>query len=117
MPSRSPGLDPRLCMDGHCTAECGPSSELVHSRSRCHGQDDVARCQDNRWTKRLTEDRKMEIACHPRNDKKRRGRQKRRWSDAITAYINTATWENIAQDTIWKLLEEGCTEHWMNGAW
>ena len=40
----------------------------------------VARCQDNRWKKNLTE-------WQPRNGKGRRGRQKRRWSDDIITYI------------------------------
>ena len=70
----------------------------------------LSRSQDNRWTKKLTE-------WQPRNGKRRRGRQKRRWRDDITTYTNTATWTRMAGDRRkWKLLEEGFTQQWMNKA-
>ena len=40
----------------------------------------IPKRDDNRWTHRLTE-------WPPRTGKRRRGRQKRRWRDDITAYI------------------------------
>ncbi|XP_072051533.1 uncharacterized protein [Amphiura filiformis] len=64
----------------------------------------LARSNDNRWTKRLTE-------WQPRTGRRRRGRQKRRWRDDITSYIGT-TWARIAQDReTWKLHEEGYSRH------
>ena len=66
----------------------------------------VARRDDNRWTKRLTE-------WQPRTGKRRRGRQKRRWRDDLTAYVGTA-WSRLAQDrSRWLLHEEGYTRLWM----
>jgi hypothetical protein len=66
----------------------------------------VARRQDNRWTKRITE-------WQPRTGKRRRGRQKRRWRDDITSYLGS-TWTRQAQDRDrWKLLEEGYIQQWM----
>ena len=66
----------------------------------------VARRDDNRWTKRLTE-------WQPRTGKRRRGRQKRRWRDDLTAYMGTA-WSRLAQDrSRWLLHEEGYTRLWM----
>ncbi len=66
----------------------------------------VARFQDNRWTKRLTEWR-------PRSGRRKRGRHKRRWRDDLTNYIGT-TWTRQAQDRRrWQLLEEGYIQQWM----
>ena len=66
----------------------------------------VARREDNRWTKRLTD-------WQPRTGKRRRGRQKRRWRDDITTYLGT-TWARTAQDRgRWQLLEEGYIRQWM----
>ena len=69
----------------------------------------VARRNDNRWTKRLTE-------WQPRLGKRRRGRQKRRWRDDITAFIGT-TWARKAEDRrAWQEHEEGYIQHWMDTA-
>ena len=51
----------------------------------------VARFQDNRWTYRLTE-------WQPREGKRKRGRQKRRWRDDLTTYMGTAAWTRTARD-------------------
>ena len=53
----------------------------------------LIRREDNRWTKRLTE-------WQPRNGKRCRGRQKRRWRDDITSYIGS-TWTRMAKDRRW----------------
>ena len=50
----------------------------------------VARREDNRWTKRLTE-------WQPRTGKRNRGRQKRRWRDDLTTCVG-ATWTRLAQN-------------------
>ena len=64
----------------------------------------VARMQDNRWTKRLTE-------WQPRTGKRKVGRPKRRWRDDLTSYLGT-TWTTEAQDRrSWQLLEEGYIQH------
>ena len=66
----------------------------------------IARRDDNRWTKRLTE-------WQPRTGKRRRGRQKRRWRDDLTSYLGT-TWAREAQNrSKWKLLEEGYIRQWV----
>ena len=49
----------------------------------------IARTVDNRWTKRLTD-------WQPRTGKRRRGRQKRRWSDEIIVYTGTTAWGRSA---------------------
>ena len=60
----------------------------------------IARINDNRWTKRVTE-------WQPRSGKRKRGRQKRRWRDDITAYRGV-TWSREARNrNEWKMLEEG----------
>ena len=65
----------------------------------------LARRKDNRWTTRLTE-------WQPRTGKRKRGRQKRRWSDNLTAFLGT-TWARLAEDrTTWKE-HEGYIQHWM----
>ena len=61
----------------------------------------VLRVQDNRWTRRLTE-------WQPRTGKRKRGRQKKRWRDDITAHMGTATWTRVARERDkWKFYEEG----------
>jgi len=66
----------------------------------------IARREDNRWTKRLTE-------WQPRVGKRRRGRQKRRWRDDLVSYAGT-TWAREALDrSKWKLLEEGYIRQWV----
>ena len=68
----------------------------------------VIRTNDNRWTKRMTE-------WQPRNGKRKRGRQKRRWRDDITSYMGTTAWTRTAMTRPeWKRLEAGFIEHWMN---
>ena len=63
----------------------------------------IARLNDNRWTKRLTE-------WQPRTGKRRRGRQKRRWRDEIEAYQGE-TWSRTAQDrSCWKMFAEGYSQ-------
>lgn len=70
----------------------------------------LSRTQDNRWTKKLTE-------WQPRNGKRRRGRQKRRWRDEISTYTNTASWSRVAADRReWNLLGEGFIQQWMDTA-
>ena len=65
-------------------------------RWACH----LARREDNRWTKRLTE-------WQPRAGKRRRGRQKRRWRDDLDMYWGT-NWARSAQDRRkWHMHEEG----------
>ena len=67
----------------------------------------LTRTTDNRWTKRLTE-------WQPRIGKRKRGRQKRRWRDDITAYMGAATWTRAALTRQrWKMLKEGFIQHWM----
>ena len=50
----------------------------------------LMRRDDNRWTRRVTE-------WQPRNGKRTRGRQKRRWRDDLTTYMGP-TWTRLAQD-------------------
>ena len=70
----------------------------------------LIRRQDSRWTKRLTE-------WQPRNGKRNRGRQKRRWRDDITAYAGS-TWTRLAMNREkWKDHEEGYIQQWMDTAW
>lgn len=69
----------------------------------------LARQQDNRWTKRVTE-------WQPRTGKRRRGRQKRRWRDDLTTYMGV-TWARDAQDRQrWKGHEEGYIRQWVDTA-
>ena len=67
----------------------------------------VARMNDNRWTKRLTD-------WQPRTGKRRRGRQKTRWRDDLTAYLGV-TWAREATDRRkWKTHEEGYSRPWVD---
>ena len=44
----------------------------------------------------------------PRTGKRKRGRQKKRWRDDITAHMGTATWTRVARERDkWKFYEEG----------
>ena len=66
----------------------------------------IARTVDNRWTKRLTD-------WQPRTGKRRRGRQKRRWSDDITVYMGTTAWGRSASSrSKWIHLKEGFVQQW-----
>ena len=63
----------------------------------------------NRWTRRITE-------WQPRNGKRARGRQKRRWHDNLATYMDP-TWTRIAQDCqTWQNHEEGYIQEWMDTA-
>ena len=67
----------------------------------------VTRMNDNIWTQRTTE-------WQPRTGRRKRGRQKRRWRDDITSYMNTSAWARVAKDrNRWKMLEEGYTQQWV----
>ena len=59
----------------------------------------IARMNDNRWTKRLTE-------WTQRTGSRNRGRQKTRWRDEIVKFAGN-TWSRAAQDRQkWHQLEE-----------
>ncbi|GFO40356.1 endonuclease-reverse transcriptase [Plakobranchus ocellatus] len=67
----------------------------------------VARLKDNRWTLRVTE-------WQPRNDKRSRGRQARRWRDDIVKAKGN-TWSRDARDRDeWKRDAEGYILQWMD---
>ena len=69
----------------------------------------VARMKDNRWTIRTTE-------WTPRDMKRSRGRQKRRWRDDLEEYFGT-TWPRKARNRDeWRILTEGYIQQWMNMA-
>ncbi|GFS18025.1 transposase [Elysia marginata] len=69
----------------------------------------VARLQDNRWTLRVTE-------WQPRNGKRSRGRQARRWRDDIVRTMGN-TWTREAKDKEeWRRGAEGLILQWMDGA-
>ena len=60
----------------------------------------IARFNDNRWTKRVTE-------WTPREWTRRQGRPKTRWRDNLTRYLGPA-WSRIARDRrLWKQFREG----------
>ena len=69
----------------------------------------VLRVQDNRWTRRLTE-------WQPRTGKRKRGRQKKRWRDDITAHMGTATWTRVAREreTNGSFMRRALSNKWMN---
>ena len=65
----------------------------------------LARCQDNRWTQRLTN-------WTPRTYIRRRGRQCRRWTDELRNHAGV-TWQRKAQDRQrWKIDEEAFLLQW-----
>ncbi|GFN75299.1 endonuclease-reverse transcriptase [Plakobranchus ocellatus] len=69
----------------------------------------VARLKDNRWTLRVTE-------WQPRNGKRSRGRQARRWRDDIVKTKGN-TWSRDARDRDeWKRYAEGYILQWMDRA-
>ncbi|GFN77097.1 protein sidekick-1 [Plakobranchus ocellatus] len=69
----------------------------------------VARFKDNRWTLRVTE-------WQPRNGKRSRGRQARRWRDDIVKTRGN-TWSRDARDRDeWKRDAEGYILQWMDRA-
>ena len=60
----------------------------------------TARCNDNRWTKRVTE-------WTPREWTRRQGRPKTRWRDNLIRHLGRA-WPRIARDRrLWKQSREG----------
>ena len=60
----------------------------------------IARFNDNRWTKRVTE-------WTPREWTRRQGRPKTRWRDNLVRHLGTA-WPRIARDRrLWKQFREG----------
>ena len=60
----------------------------------------IARFNDNRWTKRVTE-------WTPREWTRRQGRPKTRWRDNLVRHLGTA-WPRIARDRrLWKEFREG----------
>ncbi|GFR75949.1 galactosylgalactosylxylosylprotein 3-beta-glucuronosyltransferase [Elysia marginata] len=68
-----------------------------------------ARLQDNRWTLRVTE-------WQPRNGKRSRRRQARRWRDGIVRTMGN-TWTREAKDREeWRCGAEGFILQWMDGA-
>ncbi|GFR69251.1 endonuclease-reverse transcriptase [Elysia marginata] len=69
----------------------------------------VARLQDSRWTLRVTE-------WQPRNGKKSKGRQARRWRDDIVRTMGN-TWTREAKDKEkWRRGAEGLILQWMDVA-
>ena len=67
----------------------------------------LARTSDNRWTKLVTE-------WIPRNGSRHRGRQKVRWRDEITNFLDV-TWMRKAQDrSEWCQLGEAFTLQWVD---
>ncbi|GFR95797.1 endonuclease-reverse transcriptase [Elysia marginata] len=69
----------------------------------------VARLQDNRWTPRVTE-------WQPRNGKRSRRRQAKRWRDDIVRTMGN-TWTREAKDREeWIRGAEGLILQWMDGA-
>lgn len=70
----------------------------------------VARMDDNRWTRRITD-------WQPRMGKRRRGRQKRRWRDDLTSYRGTTWIRQAADRKIWKEHEEGYIQQWIDTAY
>ena len=75
--------------------------DIIEKETKWRWAGHVLRVQDNRWTRRLTE-------WQPRTGKRKRGRQKKRWRDDITAHMGTATWTRVARERDkWKFYEEG----------
>ncbi|GFR99568.1 endonuclease-reverse transcriptase [Elysia marginata] len=73
------------------------------------GAGHFARLQDNRWTLRVTE-------WQPRNGKRSRGRQARRWRDDNVRTMGN-TWTREAKDREeWRRDAEGFILQWMEGA-
>ena len=65
----------------------------------------VARMNDNRWTKRITD-------WHPYNEKRSRKRPDTRWKDEIERFAGVA-WQRLAQDRqLWKKLGKAFVQQW-----
>ena len=65
----------------------------------------VARINDYRWTKRLTD-------WHPYNEKRSRKRPDTRWGDEIEKFAGVA-WQRKTQDRqLWKELRKAFVQRW-----
>ena len=69
----------------------------------------VARLNDNRWTKRITD-------WQPRYGKRSRGRQVKRWRDDIVQMKGITWGRDAGQRDDWRRDAEGYTLQWMDGA-
>ena len=65
----------------------------------------VARMNDNRWTKRLTD-------WHPYNEKRSRKRPDTRWKDEIEKFAGVACQRLAQVRQLWKELEKAFVEQW-----
>ena len=69
----------------------------------------IARRKDNRWTGRSTD-------WIPRDKKRSRGRQPRRWRDDLTEYYGP-TWKRETEErSRWRKLTEGYVQQWTDTA-
>ena len=69
----------------------------------------VARLNDNRWTKRITD-------WQPRYGKRSRGRQVKRWRDDIVQMKGITWGRDAGQRDDWRRDAEGYILQWMDGA-
>ena len=69
----------------------------------------VARLNDNRWTKRITD-------WQPRYRKRSRGRQVKRWRDDIVQMKGITWGRDAGQRDDWRRDAEGYILQWMDGA-
>ena len=69
----------------------------------------VARPNDNRWTKRITD-------WQPRYGKRSRGRQVKRWRDDIVQMKGITWGRDAGQRDDWRRDAEGYILQWMDGA-
>ena len=69
----------------------------------------VARLNDNRWTKRITD-------WQPRYGKRSRGRQMKRWRDDIVQMKGITWGRDAGQRDDWRRDAEGYILQWMDGA-
>ena len=69
----------------------------------------VARLNDNRWTKRITD-------WQPRYGKRSRGRQAKRWRDDIVQMKGITWGRDAGQRDDWRRDAEGYILQWMDGA-
>ena len=66
----------------------------------------VSRRTDNRWTQRLTQ-------WQPRDGKRSRGRQRKRWRDDLDKYWGHSTWQRVAEERhIWRSHAEAFVLQW-----
>ena len=69
----------------------------------------VARLNDNRWTKRITD-------WQPRYGNRSRGRQAKRWRDDIVQMKGITWGRDAGQRDDWRRDAEGYILQWMDGA-